>query len=151
MHYQERLWAPASWWVIGLFFAVSFATAVGFALGPAISLAGGGLTTALVAGGLLWYGGSSIVVDEDSLRVGRYRLEAEYLGEVLAHTAGETRERLGRDADRRALLVMRGYIPTSVEVAIADPADPHPYWLVSTRRPDDLAQALVRLRDRMPR
>ena len=151
MRYQERLWAPASWWVIGLFFAVSFATAVGFALGPAVSLAGGGLATALVAGGLLRYGSTVIVVDDDSLRVGEYRLEAEYLGEVLARTAGQTRDRLGRDADRRALLVMRGYIPASVEIAIADPADPHPYWLVSTRRPDELAQALAALKGRMPR
>ncbi|MCW5954368.1 MAG: DUF3093 domain-containing protein, partial [Propionibacteriaceae bacterium] len=90
-------------------------------------------------------------VDDDSLRVGEYRLEAEYLGEVLANSAGETRARLGQDADRRALLVVRGYIPTSVEVGIDDPADPHPYWLVSTRRPDDLTRALAELKDRMPR
>lgn len=151
MRYHERLWAPASWWVIGLFFAVSFATAVGFALGPLISLAGGGLSTALVAGGLLWYGGKAIVVDEDGLRVGQSRLEPEYLGEVRPHSAAETRTRLGRAADRRALLVLRGYIPTSIEVAIDDPADPHPYWLVSTRRPTELATALGQLKDRMPR
>lgn len=140
-----------SWWAIGLFFAVSFVTAVGFVLDPAISLVGGGLATALVAGGLLWYGGATISVDEDGLRVGRYHLEPEYLGEVIAHPAAATRLRLGRDADRRALLVVRGYIPTSVEVGVADPADPHPYWLVSTRRPDELAAALNALADRMPR
>lgn len=151
MHYRERLWAPASWWLIGLFFPVSFATAVGLTFGPAISLAGGGLVALLVAGGLLWYGSTAIVVDDDSLRVGPYRLEAEYLGEVQAHTAAQTRNRLGPDADRRALLVMRGYLPASVEIAIADAADPHPYWLVSTRRPDELAQALTALKDRMPR
>ena len=94
---------------------------------------------------------AAITVDDEGLRVGRYRLEAAYLGEVVPHSAGATRDRLGRDADRRALLVVRGYIPTSVEVAIADPADPHPYWLISTRRPDELAAALTELRDRMPR
>lgn len=151
MRYRERLWVPASWWVIGLFFAVSFATAVGFALGPAVSLAGGALAIALVAGGLLRYGSTAIVVDDDGLWAGRYRLEAAYLGEVLAHSAGETRARLGSGADRNAHLVVRGYIPTSVEVGIADPADPHPYWLVSSRRPDELARALAALTDRMPR
>lgn len=151
MRYHERLRVPLSWWVIGLFFAVSFATAVGFTLGPAVSLLGGGLATALVAGGLLRYGGRAIVVDDGGLRVGEYRLEAGYLGAVRAHSAGDTRARLGRDADRRALLVVRGYIPTSVEIAIDDPADPHPYWLISTRRPDELARALTQLKDRMPR
>lgn len=151
MRYHERLRVPASWWVIGLFFAVSFATAVGFALGPVVSLAGGGLATAVVAGGLLWYGGKQIVVDQTSLRVGDYRIEAEYLGQVRTHGATSTRARLGREADRRALLVLRGYLPASVEVTIDDPADPHPYWLVSTRRPDELAAALTELRDRMPR
>ncbi len=134
-----------------MFFAVSFATAVGFAVGPAVSLLGGGLAAALVAGGLLWYGGLPIVVDEAGLQVGRHRLEPGYLGEALAHDAARTSARAGRDADRRALLVLRGYVPTSVEVAVDDPADPHPYWLVSTRRPDELAAALVELKDRMPR
>ena len=151
MRYSERLRAPVSWWVIGLFFAVSFATAVGFVLDPVVSLVGGGLAAALVTVGLVWYGSAAITVDDEGLRVGRYRLEAAYLGEVVPHSAGATRDRLGRDADRRALLVVRGYIPTSVEVAIADPADPHPYWLISTRRPDELAAALTELRDRMPR
>ena len=31
MRYRERLRVPIAWWVIGMFFAVSFATAVGFA------------------------------------------------------------------------------------------------------------------------
>lgn len=137
--------------MIGLFFSVSFTTAVGFVLDPAVSLVGGAVAAALVAAGLVWYGSAAITVDDEGLRVGRYRLEADYLGEVTAHSASATRDRLGRDADRRALLVVRGYIPTSVEVAIADPADPHPYWLISTRRPDELAAALTELADRMPR
>jgi Protein of unknown function (DUF3093) len=30
-----------------------------------------------------------------------------------------------------------------VEITLADPADPVPYWLVSSRRPDQLATALT--------
>lgn len=150
MRYRERLHAPIGWWVIGLFFAVSFATAVGFALGPWVSLAGGVLAAAVVAGGLLWYGGKAIAVDDGGLRVGECRLEPECLGEVRELDAAQTRERLGRGADRRAFLVLRAYVPTSVEVTVDDPADPHPYWLVSSRRPGELAAALAQLRDRMP-
>lgn len=151
MDYRERLWVPVSWWVIGMFFAVSFATAVGFAYGPLVSLAGGGLAVAVVAVGLVRYGSTTIVVDRTGLRVGPYRLEAEYLGEVVCHTGEAARARLGPGADRRALLVTRGYLPACVEVGIDDPADPHPYWLVSTRHPEELAGALRQMADRMPR
>lgn len=151
MHYRERLWVPASWWVIGMFFAVSFATAVGFAYGPMVSLAGGGLAIAVVAVALVRYGAAAIVVDDTGLLVGPYRLEAEYLGEVVPHTGAAARARLGPDADRRALLVTRGYLSSCVEVGVDDPADPHPYWLVSTRHPQEFAGALRQLADRMPR
>ena len=47
------------------------------------------------------------------------------------------------DADARAYLLLRPYLRASVRVGIDDPADPTPYWLVSTRRPERLAAALV--------
>jgi len=145
VEYRERLSVPASWWLIGMFFAVSSATAVGFAIAPWVSLVAGGLTAALVAVTLLGYGGVRIVVDDQGLTVGRYRLEARYLGEARAYDEAASRQRLGAGADRAAHLIVRGYIPTSVEVTIDDPADPHPYWLVSTRHPEELAAALARI------
>ena len=50
------------------------------------------------------------------------------------------------DADPRAHIVQRTWIPESVVVTVADPADPHPYWLVSSRRPVHLADAIRRAR-----
>jgi hypothetical protein len=41
----------------------------------------------------------------------------------------------GRDADARAYLLLRPYLKRAVRVEITDPADPTPYWLVSTRHP----------------
>ena len=52
----------------------------------------------------------------------------------------------GRDADARAYLLLRPYLKRAVRVEINDPADPTPYWLVGTRRPEDLAEALEALR-----
>jgi hypothetical protein len=46
------------------------------------------------------------------------------------------------EADARAHLVLRPYIKTAVEITLDDPDDPVPYWLVSTRRPQQLAAAL---------
>ena len=48
----------------------------------------------------------------------------------------------GRDADARAYLLIRPYLQAPVRVDVRDPADPTPYWLVSTRHPEQLAAAV---------
>ncbi|MDQ7991509.1 MAG: DUF3093 domain-containing protein [Propionicimonas sp.] len=151
MRYRERLTVPVSWWGIGLFFAVSFATAVGFWVGPVVSLVAGAASALLVAAALTWFGRTLVVVDDRGLAAGEALLEWEWLGEVVVHDAAATRDRLGRDADHRAYLVVRGYIRTSVEVEVADPEDPHPHWVVSTRHPRELAAAIAARRSMMPR
>jgi hypothetical protein len=35
-------------------------------------------------------------------------------------------------------------VASAVEITLDDPADPVPYWLISSRRPDELAAALTR-------
>ena len=58
-------------------------------------------------------------------------------------TPRPTHRLAGRDADARAYLLLRPYLRRAVRIAIDDPADPTPYWLVSTRRPTRLAAALT--------
>ncbi len=151
MHYRERLWAPASWWGIGLFFAVSFTTVVGFTVSPWVGLVAGAVTTAAVAGALLRYGSVAVIVDDTGLTAGGSLLEWPWLGEVEPLDAAATRRLLGPEADRAAHLVTRGYLRTAVRVGVEDPADPHPYWLVSTRRPRELAAAVAAARSSMQR
>jgi hypothetical protein len=40
--------------------------------------------------------------------------------------------------------VTRGWLAQSVRVQVEDPEDDTPYWLVGTRRPEQLAAALQR-------
>jgi hypothetical protein len=58
-----------------------------------------------------------------------------------------TKERMaalrGRDIDPRAYLCQRSWLDLGVTVAVTDPADPTPYWLVSSRQPEALAAALA--------
>ena len=49
---------------------------------------------------------------------------------------------MGRQLDPEAYVVHRGYVPTMVIVVLDDPNDPTPYWLISTRRPDELTSLL---------
>ena len=53
------------------------------------------------------------------------------------------RER-GPSLDARAWLSIRGWVDPVVKVTLADEKDPTPYWLVSTRRPEDLKAARER-------
>lgn len=142
MTYRERLAVPAGWWVVGMFFALTFVTAVGFYSGPWVAVWAGVLTAAAVAAALVWYGRLLVVVDEVGLHAGRAVLEWPYLGEVVVHDRAATRRRLGPDANPAAWLLVRGFVPGSVEVAVADRSDPHPYWLVSSRRAAQLAAAI---------
>jgi hypothetical protein len=141
--YEERLAAPASYWVIGLLVGVSTATAVGFYLGPWVAVAAGiavagGLTFALLA-----LGHVRIVVDDRGLSVGPALLEWPYQGESIALEPAATRERLGPGADARAFVMARPYVRSAVLVPVVDAADPHPYWLISSRNPRRLAAALM--------
>ena len=76
--------------------------------------------------------------------MGRAVIEHRYIGAAQALDAAETRNRSGVQADARAHLVLRPYVSTAVEITLDDPDDPVPYWLISSRRPTELAAALDR-------
>lgn len=143
MEYAERLTVPLRWWVQGTMLVASLWLAVAVAIPSALAstliaaVAAGLMTAAFVT-----YGSARVVVVNGEFRAGRAHIALEHLGAVTALDAEETRRVAGRDADARAFLVLRPYLKRSVQVTIADPADPTPYWLVSTRHPDRLVAAL---------
>lgn len=145
--YVERLAAPASYWIIGLGMGLSTVTAVGWYVGPGFAAALAAVTAALVSGVLL-AGAVRITVDDRGLSVGDALLEWPYLGAVTPLDAAESRAVLGVDANVAAYVVARPYLVEAVQVAVLDDADPHPYWVVTTRRPDELAAALTSARPR---
>jgi len=141
VRYRERVQVPLTWWVFAVLFAATLAGAFGFYLGRGVALAVG--LGSLVVVGLGFLASAYVIeVDEDELRVGRAVIGRVWIGAVRPLDTAGTRERSGVEADARAHLVLRPWISTTVELALADPADPVPYWLVSTRRPGALATAL---------
>ncbi len=143
--YAERLSVPLRWWVQGTMLVASLWLAMVVALPGAVAWAISGGALLLVAGLLLSYGSVRVTVGEGRLQVGRARIGAEHLGRATALDADATRRLAGVDADARAHLLLRPYLKRSVRVDIADPADPTPYWLVSTRHPERLAGAVSTL------
>jgi len=143
--YDERLTVPLRWWVQGIMFVATLWLAMIVSMPAALAW---GLTAAILA--LLSlafsaYGSARIVVEPGHLRAGRARIEAGFLGAVEALDPEAARRVAGMEADARAYLVLRPYLRRAVRVEITDPADPAPYWLLSTRHPDRLAAAIARL------
>jgi hypothetical protein len=105
-----------------------------------------GVVMAAMAAALRAYGGARIAVTDGWFRAGRARIEMTYVGTAEALDAERTRRVSGPEADARAYLLLRPYLRRSVKVEITDPADPAPYWLVSSRHPRALADALNAVR-----
>lgn len=141
--YQERLW-PAPWvWLFTLGFAASVGTAYGYAYTPAAGWVVGLITQLLLLVGVVALGSTRVEVWSDRLVAGRAQLPIEFVGDVRALDSEQTFQARTRNADGRAYLLLRTWAaPTSVAVSVADPEDPHPYWLLTTRHPEDLAAAV---------
>ncbi len=133
---------PVSWWLFGLLAAVTIWWICFVALAPLVAVLAG-LAAALAVAWALWrYGGVEIRLSSAGLQAGRAVLPWRYVAAVGALGAEDTLLVLGVDADARAHLVFRAYCAGSVKVDVADETDPTPYWLISSRRPTELAARL---------
>jgi hypothetical protein len=145
--YRERLRVPPSWWLLPVAAAISMWLAFQHVYGPVVSVPVAAVVVAAVGGGLLVYGRATVAVDSGAFVAGRARLPLWAVGRVEALATVEARDARGPGADPRAYLFVRGYVGPMVRVGVDDPADPVPYWLVSTRRPQQLAAVLEAARD----
>jgi hypothetical protein len=91
---------------------------------------------------LLFITSPTISVDKH-LKVGRMRIPLTVLASAEEIEREALRDLIGPKADARAQLFIRGYIKTAVKIQISDPLDPTPYVVISTRRPKELAVALL--------
>ena len=145
VEYDERLSVPLRWWVQGTMLVATLWLAMIVALPATAAWAITAVAMAGLALGLVAYGAARVTVDGGFLRAGRARIAGFHLGGSSALDAEATRRISGAEADARAYLLLRPYLKRAVQVEITDPADPAPYWLISTRHPDDLARALAEL------
>lgn len=140
--YNERLTAPASWWVCALAFAVVWGWIMLVVTTWPIAIATTVIVAALTLAGVWRYGSLRIETDGHELRVGAARIVLSDIGTAIPLDRAEYRRRLGTGADARAHLVTRPYLDHGVLIEITDDRDPTPYWLVSSRRPQALAAAV---------
>jgi hypothetical protein len=147
MLYRERL-RPAT----SMYFYLALVIPASIIVFLPIAPQGGvsGLAIGIITGVLLYTGvialfvvtAPRIEVTADTLRVGPARIPRSFLGAVQGYDGADATQQRGPSLDARAFLCIRGWVKPVIRIAITDPDDPTPYWLVSTRHPDTLVQLL---------
>ncbi len=141
--YSETLSVPLRWWAIVTMFHASALLALLVAGLGVWSFAVMAAVVAITVAVLVAYGAARIEVGERELAAGRARVPLHLLAHPRPLDADATSARIGPLADARAYLLLRPYVARSVVVEVTDPGDPTPYWLISTRHPQRLAEALT--------
>ncbi len=145
--YREHLRLPWWAWLVG----AAFATLLALELWMGSSGIQAWLPFAVLlpaTGALLWWlGRITVRVRQDELLVDDARLPVRFVADVIALDAAGRREVLGPGADPLAFVVQRPWVSGAVQVVLDDPADPTPYWVVSSQHPVRLAEAVLTARD----
>ena len=138
--YRERLW-PTPWIYVSSLLLIPASILV---LAP-VSLPAGIVTGVVLYAALtgsLTLTAPVVEVSGGRFRAGRAAVPLTETGTAIPAIGDAARIERGTGLDARAFLVIRGWIKDVVRVPITDAADPAPYWLVSTRHPNELAAAI---------
>ncbi|MDJ0335244.1 DUF3093 domain-containing protein [Salinibacterium sp. G-O1] len=143
-NYREKLW-PAPWLFISTALVIPASLLVflpiniNVGIGAAVVLYLGCLAALLASA-------TKVEVTETHLIAGKARLPLDIIGAVDGFVGSEATLERGQRLDARAFLVIRGWIDPVVRVELIDPNDPVPYWLVSTRKPQEVSRAIDQAR-----
>lgn len=138
--YRERLW-PSPWVFLSTALVIPASLLVFLPISPPL-----GVVAAVILYGailvVLLATTATIEVTPSTFRAGRAHIERRLISAAHAYEGPDATAERGVRLDARAWLLVRGWIPGVVRVELADPDDPTPYWVVSSRRPGELAAAL---------
>lgn len=141
--YRERL-LPAWWaWLLALLLGVMLGVAYGAALGGTAGWVAG-ISVVVVLLLIIWATSPSIAVDDGVVRAAGAALPATSIAAVETVTSGDISRLRGPGADARVFVSLRPWSgPDGVLITLDDREDPHPAWLLTSRHPSRLAEAIT--------
>lgn len=84
----------------------------------------------------------TVRVTGGTLVAGHAEIPVSQLGEIELLGSEALRAAIGPGLDARSFLMVRGWIHRGIRIINIDPADPAPYWIITTRHPQKLADAI---------
>ncbi len=153
--YDERLSVPATWWFLGGMSVAILGAEIWAGFGALAAIATYAVLAGVCGGTLLHWGSARIRVTDRALQAGGRELPRNAIGQVVPLDERQARAVRGERADPAAYMLIRPYLKRAVYVEVTglaenaeslaektDNAASAPYWLVGTRRPEELAAAL---------
>jgi Protein of unknown function (DUF3093) len=142
IRYRETLRTPWWWYLV----------AVGIAclLAAEFHIAGYRLTDWIPFGTLVplsillvwWLGHSRLEIADGEIRIRGAHLPLRYISGAVGLDPRTLRLVVGRQGDPAAFISIRPWIGPGVQLWLDDDEDPTPYWVVSTRHPDQVVALL---------
>jgi hypothetical protein len=83
-----------------------------------------------------------IQVGSSHLTVARAKIPRNLLGNIEEIAKDQIFSERGPKLDPAAHKVFQGTVKTAIKITVNDPNDPTPYWIISTRKPAQLAEVL---------
>jgi hypothetical protein len=83
-----------------------------------------------------------IKVDDQYLYANKAKLPLKIISKATCLDARQTTKIRGVDADPKCFNATSPLINTAIRIDFEDVADPHTYWLLSTRKPEQLSKVL---------
>ncbi|MEY3859615.1 MAG: hypothetical protein RL568_1045 [Actinomycetota bacterium] len=141
MRFKEVIRAPL-WLVAFVYFLfLSMVLSIWAALGNTPALVTFGVLTIWLI--FLFFRTALVIqMDESFLYVGQAKIERTYIGSAIALNNAELKLIRTRDADPSAYLAIRFWASKAVKVEVSDNRDATPYWLISSKNPQRLVEAL---------
>jgi hypothetical protein len=105
------------------------------------------VTLALSTIALIWISismTSEITFDGEVLRIDKANIDLNYLGKVTVLDKNAMRLLRTRDADPAAYLAIKFWEPRGLRIELNDARDKTPYWLVTSKRGEEIAALLKR-------
>lgn len=105
------------------------------------------ITLAISTLALIWIAiamKSQITFDGNILRIDQANIEKKYLGKVTVLDRSAMRLLRTRDADPAAYLAIKFWEPRGLRIDLNDSRDATPYWLITSKRGEEIAALLNR-------
>ena len=140
--FDERLSVPWWWYVPTVALGVLLGAEVHMGYPGIRSWIGYVVFIPLLVAALVAFRRTRVRVVDGELRVGPAVLPLRNVGRVEIVDRRDKQAALGPELDPAAFVVHRGWVKPLVRVRVNDPEDPTPYWVISTRHPEELAAAI---------